>query len=178
MGIMYIIWNNKMWGSWDGTWADYNGCAKTPSTALDSACHRNHMHLSLSWPGAMARTSWWTGTVAGPDYGPCRARDLNWAAPYAKVRLTPCPRYPQVQAPATASATLRTLTRYSGMRLASGSTGPVVRAVQQALRVSTTGSYGAATKTAVRAFQTAHRLSAGGKVNSATWRALLASLAP
>ena len=25
MGIMYIIWNNKIWGSCSGAWADYHG---------------------------------------------------------------------------------------------------------------------------------------------------------
>lgn len=38
------------------------------------------MHISLSWSGAMGRTSFWTKRVYADDYGPCRPRDLNWGA--------------------------------------------------------------------------------------------------
>jgi len=180
IGVMYIIWNNKIWGAYsaDRGWRDYSSCASHPEKGWDTTCHRDHMHLSLSWPGALQTTSFWSGEVATPNYGTCRARDLNWAPPYAKVRTTPCPSYPKVKAPAGASDTLKTLTTYSGMRLSSGSTGPVVRAVQTALKVTRTGSYDAATKTAVKKFQTAHGLNDSGNVNSATWRALLRDQAP
>ncbi len=52
-GIMYIIWNRQIWGTYqmsDG-WRPYNG----PSP------HTDHIHFSFSWDGAMQRTSWWTG---------------------------------------------------------------------------------------------------------------------
>lgn len=95
LGVMYIIWNNRIWGSYraaDG-WRAYSNCATATSVADDTRCHRDHVHLSLSWEGAMARTSFWTRSVAAPEYGPCRAADLNWAAPYgSKIRTTPCPR--------------------------------------------------------------------------------------
>lgn len=180
LGVMYVIWNNRIWGAYsaDRGWRPYSSCADHPQQSWDATCHRNHVHLSLSWPGAMGATSFWTGQVAAPDYGPCRARDLNWAPPYAGPRSTPCPRYPQVSAPAGASATLRTLTTYSGMKLKPGSTGPVVKAVQQALGVRRTGTYATLTKAAVTAFQTRHHLAASGNVNTATWRVLLAELAP
>ena len=63
MGIMYIIWDNHIWGTWSGTWEDYNGCTKTPSPSLDNACHRNHMHFSMSWDGALGLTSLWSRKV-------------------------------------------------------------------------------------------------------------------
>ncbi len=178
LGVMYVIWNDKIWGAYsaDRGWRPYSTCAEHPQPSWDSTCHRDHLHVSLSWPGAMARTSWWTSTVAGPDYGPCRARDLNWAVPYVQVRRTPCPRYPQVQPPAGASPTVRTLTTYSGMKLRYGSTGPVVNAVQKVLGVRATGSYGTATKAAVRGYQSSHGLTGSGNVNTATWRVLLAEL--
>ena len=91
LGVMYIIWNNRIWGAYrpaDG-WRPYAGCAGTPSPGSDTTCHRNHVHLSLSWAGAMGRTSWWTRTVAGPDYGPCRVPDLNWAPAYTAVNPAP-----------------------------------------------------------------------------------------
>jgi hypothetical protein len=136
------------------------------------------MHVSLSWAGAMGRTSYWTGQVAAADYGRCRAADLNWALPYEKPRSIPCPRYARVLPPAGASATLKALVTYSGMRLRPGASGPPVTAVQRALAVSTTGYYGTATKTAVQKFQTGQGLDASGNVNTATWRALLRVHAP
>lgn len=181
LGVMYIIWDGKIWGAYSTQrgWRPYSSCADHPEKGWDSTCHRDHMHFSLSWPGAMKATSYWTKKVAGVNYGPCRARDLNWAAPYGGTpRTTPCPRYAAVKPPAGASATLKTLTTYSGMRLASGSTGPVVSAVQTALKVTRTAKYDARTKTAVKEFQTSRDLNPSGNMNSATWRALLKAQAP
>ena len=31
-----------------------------PVPAYDTTCHRDHIHVSLSWEGAMERTSFWT----------------------------------------------------------------------------------------------------------------------
>ncbi|GAB3664424.1 hypothetical protein GCM10027596_28780 [Nocardioides korecus] len=180
LGVMYLIWNNRIWGSYrpsDG-WRPYSSCASHPEAAYDTTCHRNHLHVSLSWEGAMGRTSFWTGRAATPDFGPCRAADLNWAAPYRAANPTRCPSYAKVSPEAGSSALHRTLVTYSGMRLASGSTGPVVRAVQQAVRASVDGSFGAGTRTAVNAFQTAHHVPVSGVVDEATWRALLAATAP
>ncbi len=181
LGVMYMIWDGQIWGAYsaDRGWRPYSSCADHPEKGWDTTCHRNHMHLSLSWPGAMGTTSYWTQRVAAPDYGPCRAADLNWAAPYAKARTTPCPRYPKVTAPTGASVNLRTLTTYSGMKLRPGATGPVVTAVQKALRVSpTSGTFGPLTQAAVKMFQTEHGLKATGNVNTGTWRALLSAQAP
>jgi peptidoglycan hydrolase-like protein with peptidoglycan-binding domain len=52
-GIMYIIWNKKMWRAYDPGrgWAAYTG----------SSPHTDHVHFSFSWDGAYGRTSWWTG---------------------------------------------------------------------------------------------------------------------
>ena len=52
-GIMYIIWNHKMWRAYDPArgWAPYTGPVP----------HTDHIHFSFSWDGAYARTSWWTG---------------------------------------------------------------------------------------------------------------------
>lgn len=179
-GVMYVIWDGKIWGAYSAErgWRPYSSCADHPERSWDSTCHRDHVHLSLSWAGAMGRTSGWTGQVAAPDYGPCRAKDLNWALPYAGPRSTPCPTYPRVTPAKGASATLKALTTYSGMRVRPGARGPVVKAVQKALGVSTTGTYGSATKAAVKKFQTAHDLKASGNVNTATWRALLKAHAP
>jgi peptidoglycan hydrolase-like protein with peptidoglycan-binding domain len=133
------------------------------------------VHISLSWAGAMRRTSFWSGQVAATDYGPCREEGLNWAAPYSGPRTTPCPSYPHVSAPAGASSLRKTLTTYSGMELRRGDTGPVVSAVQQAVGTPADGDFGPLTQAAVTAFQHAHDVPATGVVDAATWRALLGS---
>lgn len=180
LGVMYLIWNNRIWGSYraDEGWRPYSTCADHPEQSWDTTCHRDHVHFSLSWEGAMGRTSFWTGQVAAPDYGPCRPADLNWAAPYSGPNPTRCPSYPTVQAPTGSSALTRTLYTYSGMELRRGSTGPVVTAVQQAIGTTADGSFGPVTRDAVVAFQAAHDIARTGVVDAATWRALLAGTAP
>lgn len=54
MGIMYVIWNHQIWSPGpDSTWRPYTG----------SHPHTDHVHISLSWAGARAETSFWSGTV-------------------------------------------------------------------------------------------------------------------
>jgi peptidoglycan hydrolase-like protein with peptidoglycan-binding domain len=180
LGVMYIIWNNRIWGSYraDEGWRPYSTCASHPERSWDTTCHRDHVHFSLSWEGAMGRTSFWTGTVAAQDYGPCRPPDLNWAAPYSGPNPTPCPDYPTVKAPAGSSALTKTLYTYSGMVLRRGSTGPVVTAVQRAIGTTADGSFGPVTESAVEAFQSAHGVAQTGVVDAATWRALLTGTTP
>ncbi len=52
-GVMYIIWNRQIWGTYQMStgWRPYNGVSP----------HTDHIHFSFSWDGAMQRTSWWTG---------------------------------------------------------------------------------------------------------------------
>jgi hypothetical protein len=179
LGVMYLIWNNRIWGSYrasDG-WRAYAGCAARTARAYDTTCHRDHVHISLSWEGAMKRTSFWTRQVAAVDYGPCREAGLNWAAPYAQPRTSPCPSLPRVTAPAGSTALRRTLTTYSGMVLSRGDSGPVVRAVQQAVHTTVDGSFGPMTQAAVRTWQAGHGVTATGVVAADTWRALLKAAA-
>lgn len=180
LGVMYLIWDNRIWGSYraDEGWRPYSTCASHPEQSWDTTCHRDHIHFSLSWEGATKRTSFWTGKVAPPDYGPCRPEDLNWAAPYTLPNPTRCPSYPTVKAPAGSSALTRTLYTYSGMVLARSSTGPVVTAVQQAIGTTADGSFGPVTQAAVTAYQAAHGVLQTGIVDAATWRALLADTTP
>jgi hypothetical protein len=67
MGVMYIIWNQQIWGAYraDAGWQPYSG---------DSP-HTDHMHISLSWAGARAETSFYSGHVVpglpgDPDTNP------------------------------------------------------------------------------------------------------------
>lgn len=177
LGVMYIIWNNKIWGSYsaDAGWRAYSTCALRPDPGADTTCHRDHIHISLSWAGAMKRTSFWTRTVAATDYGPCAPADLNWAAGYTAARATPCPVHPTVAAPAGASSALAALVRYSGANLGPGSGGVIVRAVQAGLGLTPDGGYGPATASAVSAVQRARGLPGTGSLDAASWRALIAA---
>jgi hypothetical protein len=59
LGVMYVIWNKQIWGSWSQKWEPYSCSGVT-------ACHVDHMHISLDWSGAMKKTSFWTGIVRAP----------------------------------------------------------------------------------------------------------------
>lgn len=176
LGVMYLIFNNRMWGAWDGKWAAYNACAKQPQAAFDNYCHRTHMHISLSWNGATGRTSFWAGHRVYTDFGPCKLAGLNWASPRTHTNSTPCPRHRTLIPAAHASATKVALVTYSGAALRLGSAGPAVTAVQHALHVTANASFGARTRNAVIAFQRRHRLIPSGSVGTLTWRALLAAV--
>ena len=56
LGIMYVIWNHKIWSSYNA------GAGWRPYTGADP--HTSHMHISLSWAGAQKKTSYWTGAVS------------------------------------------------------------------------------------------------------------------
>lgn len=177
LGVMYLIWDNRIWSASrpEQGWRPYSDCARRTERSADSHCHRNHIHISLSWEGAHGSTSYWTGKVARPDYGPCRPADLNWAVPWRSPNRIPCPWHPRVNPPQGASATLKTLVTYSGRNLRRGSTGPAVKALQQVLGVRPVGTFGPKTQEALRRWQPRHGLDPSGVVGPATWRALLRS---
>jgi len=64
LGIMYIGWANEMWRAYDTKrgWTELRGCYNRPAAGDDTDCHRNHVHFSMTWDGAAARTSYWDGT--------------------------------------------------------------------------------------------------------------------
>ena len=65
LGVMYVAWNNKMWRAYDPGrgWAYFKGCdaANRQAPGWDNTCHRNHVHISLSWDGAAGLTSFYSG---------------------------------------------------------------------------------------------------------------------
>jgi hypothetical protein len=67
MGIMYIIWRGRIWKQYqaDAGWQVYMKCDRQAylKPSWDNDCHRNHVHISLTWHGARMRTSWWTGVA-------------------------------------------------------------------------------------------------------------------
>lgn len=85
VGIMYVIWNRRIWGVYesDQGWRHYGG----PDP------HYSHIHFSFGWNGAEKRTSWWTGQVAPIEYGPCRKYIGDPMPAYGHtINLKPCPK--------------------------------------------------------------------------------------
>jgi peptidoglycan hydrolase-like protein with peptidoglycan-binding domain len=154
LGIMYVIYNRKMWSTWSGGWERYDGYDP----------HTSHVHVSLGWNGARGRTSFWTGRTWDLDYGPCQVfRGSPATVAGRRPRTVPCPR------PAgPARVANRPL-------LWLGATGADVRVAQRALGASATGSFDAATRTRTLRFQRRHDLPMTGAVDRATWAALLPS---
>ena len=68
LGVMYIGWNDRFWRAYDvgRGWTELNSCLSAPASGDDTSCHRNHMHISLTWDGASGRTSFWDGTPLAP----------------------------------------------------------------------------------------------------------------
>jgi hypothetical protein len=93
LGVMYIIYDNRMWGAWSGKWEDYNGCQakKMQASAYANACHRTHVHISLSWNGARGKTTFWTGRVFATDFGPCLKKGHKYAPKWTHANRTGCP---------------------------------------------------------------------------------------
>ena len=87
LGVMYVIYNNRMWGAWDGRWEQYNGCYKLKSHAYDNACHRTHVHISLSFNGALGHTSFWRKKVYADQLRPVPAARTS-TGPTATPRPT------------------------------------------------------------------------------------------
>jgi hypothetical protein len=94
LGIQYVIWNNRMWRAYDPGrgWAEYDNCLhkkKKHDSAYANACHRTHVHLSLSWDGAYKRTSYFSGYVVCPTFYPQSAAPP--AAPRGALVTLPQP---------------------------------------------------------------------------------------
>jgi len=83
LGIQYVIWNKRIWGSYAASsgWRRYTGANP----------HTDHVHISFTWAGANKRTSFWTGKVGNVAAAP---------KPPPRSVSIPKPR-PQPVAPAT-----------------------------------------------------------------------------
>jgi hypothetical protein len=63
LGIMYIIWDNKIWGAYrpsDG-WRPYSGVSE----------HTDHVHFSFYWIGANKQTTYWHPEQSCQSGSPC-----------------------------------------------------------------------------------------------------------
>ena len=74
LGVMYVGWNDHYWASYatERGWAELKGCFSKPGRGYDTTCHRNHIHISLSWDGASGRTSFWDGTAMDGPFCPAQ----------------------------------------------------------------------------------------------------------
>ena len=83
LGIMYIGWHDRFWRGYDRErgWTELKGCFAKTEKKYDNYCHRNHIHISLTWAGAR-------GEIPG-------------AAP-APVPVEPAPAQPAPTEPAPA----------------------------------------------------------------------------
>lgn len=158
LGVMYVIWNARIWGAYSSAqgWKPYSG----------AEAHTDHIHISLSWNGAMKQTSFWTGQAAPVDYGPCRR--------YVGL---PTEAYSAPRTAATCPAPLSPMTLTGSPVLQSGSTGPYVAQLQIRLKIVADGAFGPKTAQALSAFQTANGLPATGRTDTATWTRLRAPAA-
>lgn len=54
LGIMYIGWHDRFWRGYDRErgWTELKGCFAKTEKKYDNYCHRNHIHISLTWAGA------------------------------------------------------------------------------------------------------------------------------
>lgn len=68
MGVMYVIWNDKMYASYRqfaATAYVSSSCRGKPLSRCSATLrHRDHVHVSLSVAGGAGRTSWYVGRVA------------------------------------------------------------------------------------------------------------------
>lgn len=151
LGVMYVIYNRKIWSSYSPGWRDYTGADP----------HTSHIHISLSWNGARAHTSFWTGRTWPTDYGVCQVfegQPANVVTPHPRTR--PCPA--AVPSPLGSSRALAWL----------GSSGDNVSDGQRLLGIADTGGFDRTTRKAVIAYQKAHDLPRTGALDKPTWASL------
>ncbi|MCA0253012.1 MAG: hypothetical protein LCH76_12150 [Actinobacteria bacterium] len=81
LGIMYIIWDQKIWS----VYYQELGWRKMENRGSRTANHKDHVHISLSWDGAMQQTSWWTGRpVTQPLNQACGVKGARACLPVVK----------------------------------------------------------------------------------------------
>jgi hypothetical protein len=95
LGIMYVIWNKRIWGAYSA------GSGWRPYTGADP--HTGHMHISLSWAGAEKKTSYWTGAVAPVLRAPNAPKTPKTPVTPAPIEPPARDLFPAPTAPATDS---------------------------------------------------------------------------
>ncbi|MDO5698556.1 MAG: peptidoglycan-binding domain-containing protein [Dermatophilus congolensis] len=154
LGIQYVIWNKQIWRAYRGSagWQPYRGASP----------HTDHIHISLTWDGAMKRTSWWTGkAVTSPDRGTCRVYTGEFAPVYAGINRDGCG--------ATAAAPVSGKPTYVVGQVADD-----IKIAQEKLGVDNDGEFGPITRRALFDYQQQRGLPRTGVLDQASWVSLLA----
>jgi peptidoglycan hydrolase-like protein with peptidoglycan-binding domain len=160
LGVMYVIYNAQIRSVGDSSYTSYDPSVCSNGRGDASTCHRNHIHISLSWAGALGKTSFWTGKVAAVDYGPCVMPGHLFSGHYTKPNPSPCPDAPIRPLPT----------------LALKARGASVALVQKALKVTADGVFGPITANAVLTWRKTHHLSTTKPVvDSSMWAGLTSS---
>jgi hypothetical protein len=160
LGVMYVIYDGQIRSIGDRSFSPYLPQVCSNGRGDPNTCHRTHIHISLSWAGALGRTSFWTGRVAPVDYGPCVAPGHLFSPPYTRLNPNPCPPAPLRPLPV----------------IAQRSRGPAVQLVQRVLHVQMDGIFGPITAKAVMGWRKAHRLNPPtAVVDTPMWNLLSAS---
>ncbi|HEX2177763.1 MAG TPA: hypothetical protein VHG70_17815 [Nocardioidaceae bacterium] len=83
LGIQYMIWNRRIWGSYSASsgWRRYTGASP----------HTDHVHFSLSWKGARKKTTFWNPRRAGAPKPKPRPRPTPAPKPRPKPKPAPKP---------------------------------------------------------------------------------------
>ena len=177
LGVMYLIWNNRIWSTSraDEGLRPYSDCAGHPERSADSRCHRDHLHISLSWEGARGVTSYWTGRVAPADSRPVPGGRTELGRALLRVQsaaLHPLPGGHRAGRRLTDPAHPDHLLRPGTAGRDDRGGGEVAA---EGGRVTATGTFGPATKRALQRWQGDHGLTRTGIVGRVTWRVLLSS---
>lgn len=159
LGVLYIIWNRKMWRAYapEKGWQNYVG---------DSP-HTDHIHTSLTWDGAMGRTSWWTGSAIGRgDLGPCRVYRGQFAPLYTGPQYQRC-------------STALPAAPYSPFPVyVVGQKAANIAVAQRALGVTADGAFGSATRNALLSWQASNGVPRTGVLDKPTWARLVPNPPP
>ena len=66
LGVLYIIYNQRIWGQYNPRW---RGMASRGS-GTDN--HKDHVHFTFTWNGALQQSPYWTGKARVVHRGPVR----------------------------------------------------------------------------------------------------------
>lgn len=164
-GIMYIIYDQHVWGQYNQSWR----LMADRGNVTDN--HKDHVHFSFTWNGALQRSAFWTGQARRVHRGPCARYQGHFASLdvtrlAAKPRVTRCPAPRPIPDSWTFSASI--MYWQQDRR---------VRWLQQFLTEQglysgeTNGAFGSLTYDAVHRYQSAHRLGTTGVWDPATQNA-------
>ncbi|OJF15067.1 peptidoglycan-binding domain-containing protein [Couchioplanes caeruleus] len=184
-GVMYVIWNGRIWGSYRAAegWRPYSGASP----------HTDHVHFSFSWAGARKQTTWWTRATQ-PAAWPRVERGATGVDVQTVQHLLTAAGYPvdsdgkfgpgteaavkkfQAAQGATADGIVGMMSWSKLVRtVRPGDRGDAVKAVQAQLNalgygLEVDGAFGDRTAAAVRGVQKENQLPADGVVTPTVWQ--------